>query len=60
MQTQQLNRPLSATPSPKHTHATASPQPWVKPTFEQIPLNDALSGGSPGHPSDGFGTYTSS
>lgn len=47
MQTQQPNRPLPVTPTPKHTQSTVSPQPWVKPTFEQVPLNEALSGNAP-------------
>lgn len=30
---------------PQEQQAAASPRPWITPTFERVPLNDALSGG---------------
>lgn len=40
--TDQPSQPVQpAQPTP-----ATPPQPWVKPTFAQVPLNDALAGGA--------------
>ncbi len=58
MQTQQSNRPTT-TPEPVEvTPATATPKRWQRPTFEQVPLNEALADIS-GAPFDGTGGYSS-
>lgn len=59
MQTQSpdnTNRQTQSDPV-SSTSSSVSPQPWVKPTFEQVPLNDALSGGASFN--DGGVTYSS-
>jgi hypothetical protein len=42
MQTQQPKQAQQAPPSDA-VQRKVSPQPWVKPTFEQAPLNEALA-----------------
>ncbi len=54
LQLDRANQPAQ----PLHPAATTTPQAWVKPTFTQVPLNDALSGGG-GGPTDGAFTYSS-
>jgi hypothetical protein len=59
MQTQRPNRSISATQPAKGTPSTATSKPWLKPTFEQVPLNEALASSTPAGSSDGASAYTS-
>jgi len=54
MQTQQPNHASQATQSVKVTAAQASPKVWTKPTFERVPLNNALAGTGVGEDANGY------
>lgn len=43
MQTQQAQQMQQALPQSNGAQPNVAPQPWVKPTFERLPLNAALS-----------------
>lgn len=58
MQTQQAKQMQQALPQTHATQQQGAPQPWVKPTFEQMPLNEALANFSVSGSSD-FGSYAS-
>lgn len=40
---------------PTVTPVTLTPQPWVKPTFQQVPLADALAGTTGTYDGSGYG-----
>lgn len=43
MQTEQPNHATTTTQLPQAKPAQIAPQPWVKPTFDKVLLNDALA-----------------
>jgi hypothetical protein len=43
MQRQPAKQMQQALPQTNGTQAKLAPQPWVKPTFERVPLNEALA-----------------
>lgn len=54
MQTQQPNHSSQATQPLKVAAAPTSPKVWTKPTFERVPLNNALAGVGVGEDSNAY------
>lgn len=59
MQTEQPDRATQPTQLTKAEQTQMVPQPWVKPTFEVVPLNDALSNFSSSGSTDVGNAYSS-